>query len=209
MKITTASYHPYQTGVTRTVSPADETGKTPDNTTGSDQTDKAVQPGSEKTGNGQTLTREALQLVEQLKRTDREVRQHEMAHVAAGGRYITSGTNFSYKQGPDGKRYAVAGEVGIDTSPVPGDPRATIQKMRQIKTAALAPAHPSSQDLKVASNATSSLTKALSELLILQAKEQAGARETMATGTPKQASDSYEKVSTLPENNTASFQIAV
>ena len=180
-----------------------------DNHTPSNPAETGEQPGSKTAINGQALTREGLQAVAELKAIDRDVRQHEMAHVAAGGRYITSGANFSYQRGPDGKRYAVAGEVGIDTSPVPGDPRATIQKMRQIKAAALAPAHPSSQDLKVASNATSSLSKALSELMILQAEEQADGNENMTYGGLKKASDSYEKVAALPENDLSSFQIAV
>ncbi|SDT96173.1 putative metalloprotease CJM1_0395 family protein [Desulfobacula phenolica] len=160
-------------------------------------------------GEEQTLTRAEIQLVEELKQTDIEVRQHEMAHIAAGGRYITSGANLTYKRGPDGKEYAVAGEVSIDTSPVPGDPRATIRKMRQIKNAALAPANPSSQDLKVASNATSTASKALSELVTLQAKEQAIANENKAFGSLKKAAQSYEKISRLPEEQRSTFQTAV
>lgn len=161
------------------------------------------------TVNGRELDQKELQLVEELKKVDQEVRRHEMAHIAAGGRYITSGANFSYKKGPDGKNYAVGGEVSIDTSPVPGDPQATIQKMRQVKSAALAPANPSAQDLKVAANATSQVSKALSELMVMQAKEQAESNETQAFGGLKKAADSYEKVNNLPETDTASFEIAV
>ncbi|MBU1342807.1 MAG: SprA-related family protein [Proteobacteria bacterium] len=158
---------------------------------------------------GQALTQPEMRLLEELKQVDTEVRRHEMAHVAAGGRYITSGANFTYQRGPDGKNYAIGGEVGIDTSPVPGDPQATIQKMRQIKSAALAPANPSSQDLKVASKATSAVSKALSDLMILQAKEQATSNETKAFGNLKKAADTYQKVNDLPQDDTASFQIAV
>ncbi len=161
------------------------------------------------TVNGQALDSQAVRLLDQLQQIDREVRRHEMAHVAAGGRYITSGASFTYKKGPDGRNYAVAGEVGIDTSPVPGDPQATLQKMRQVKSAALAPANPSSQDLKVASQATANASKALSDLMILTAKEQAASNETQAFGNMKEAAGSYEKVSSLPETETSSFQIAV
>ena len=157
----------------------------------------------------EALTDQELRVLEKLKQTDREVRQHEMAHVAAGGRYITSGATFTYQRGPDGRNYAVGGEVSIDTAPIPGDPEATLQKMRQIKTAALAPANPSSQDMKVASQATTNASKALSDLMMLQAKEQAAARENTAFGNLKDAADSYQKVNTLPEDDTASFQIAV
>ncbi len=159
--------------------------------------------------NGRELDQNELRQVEALKKIDTEVRQHEMAHVAAGGRYITSGANFSYEKGPDGKNYAVGGEVSIDTAPIPGDPEATIRKMRQVKNAALAPASPSSQDLKVASKATSAASKALSELMMLQAKQQASANENQAFGDMKNATDSYETVGSLPEGETSSFKLAV
>jgi len=86
------------------------------------------------------LTEGELRLVQALKRADTEVRAHEMAHIAAGGQYVTSGARLEYRRGPDGINYAVAGEVSIDTSPVPGDPQATMEKMRRIKAAALGPA---------------------------------------------------------------------
>lgn len=172
--------------------------------------DTRTQADSETTNvNRQELTQAEIQLLEELKQVDTEVRRHEMAHIAAGGRYITSGANFTYKRGPDGKNYAVGGEVSIDTSPVPGDPEATIRKMRQVKTAALAPANPSSQDLKVASKATSTASKALSDLMVLQAKEQANTNKNKAFKNLKSAADSYERVSHLPEEDTPSFQIAV
>ncbi len=155
------------------------------------------------------LTEAELRLLTELKQTDTAVRRHEMAHVASGGQYITSGAQFTYKRGPDGNNYAVGGEVGIDTSPIPGDPQATIQKMRQIKNAALAPANPSAQDLKVASKAASLSSQALSELLVLQAKEQASKNETQVFGNSQEASDSYIKVNNLPEESTSTFQLAV
>ena len=61
-------------------------------------------PGSDK-----FLTPEELKLVTELKQTDTEVRNHEMAHIAAGGSLITSGASFTYKRGPDGNNYAVGG----------------------------------------------------------------------------------------------------
>jgi len=159
--------------------------------------------------NNSQLSQAELQLVEELKKIDTEVRRHEMAHIAAGGQFITSGANFTYKQGPDGKNYVIGGEVGIDTSPVPGDPEATIRKMRQIKNAALAPANPSAQDLKVASKAASESSQALSDLMILQAQEQADSNEKEAFGNVKKAAASYETVNNLPEEDTSTFQIAV
>ncbi len=132
-----------------------------------------------------------------------------MAHVAAGGSLITSGASFTYQRGPDGKSYAVAGEVSIDTSAVPGDPQATLQKMQQVKSSALAPANPSAQDLKVASNATSRAAKASSELTILMAEKQAADKETQAFGSLKQASDSYTRINNLPEKDSSTFKLAV
>ena len=160
-------------------------------------------------GKDQSFTQTEIKLLETLQRIDTKIRQHEMAHIAAGGRYITSGINFTYKRGPDGKNYAVGGEVGIDTSPVPGDPQATINKMNQVKSAALAPADPSPQDIKVAANAMSEASKALSELMISQIKDQAAANEKKAFGNLKKAVDSYEKVGSLPDKEISSFKIAV
>jgi|GEM_PF-3131755 hypothetical protein len=81
------------------------------------------------------------QKVNALKQTDRRVRAHEMAHVAAGGSLVKSGANFNYETGPDGQRYAVGGEVAIDASPG-RSPDETIDKATRIKAAALAPAEP-------------------------------------------------------------------
>jgi len=66
------------------------------------------------------------------------------------------GTAFSFQRGPDGKQYAVGGELNIDTSPVSGNPEATIRKVQQICAAALpfAPTNPSALDRAVAASAT-------------------------------------------------------
>ncbi len=153
------------------------------------------------------LEQHELRLIKELQQTDTEVRRHEMAHVVSGGTYVTSGANFTYQRGPDGKNYAVGGEVTIDTSPVPGDPQATAQKMRQVKAAALAPANPSPQDLKVAAMATSVAAKALSELMMLQAKEQSDTNDTRAYGNLRTAADAYGKVGGLPEAETSTISI--
>lgn len=156
------------------------------------------------------LSPEERRMVETLKQIDTEVRNHEMAHVTAGGAHITSGASFSYKTGPDGKKYAVAGEVSIDTSPVPGDPEATMRKMRQIRQAALAPADPSAQDQRVAANAAAQSLKALSELNLLRAEQLAEQREDQAFGpSAQQAADSYARVNTLPESGTSTVELAV
>lgn len=119
--------------------------------------------------NGESLSVEQLAHLEQLKVTDREVRQHEMAHQIAGGAY-SGGASYEYEVGPDGKRYAVAGEVSIDCGPIKGDPQATIAKMENVIAAALAPADPSTQDRKVAGMARQALLSARLELAQLQSE---------------------------------------
>lgn len=113
------------------------------------------------------------QQVQDLVERDKEVRTHEQAHQSAGGEYASSPT-YQFTQGPDGKRYATGGEVQIDTSVVPGDPEATIAKMQQIRSAALAPAEPSAQDLAVARSAAASEAKARKELMAEQSAKSDG-----------------------------------
>lgn len=115
--------------------------------------------------NAQALSENDLKIVQQLKQRDSEVRAHEMAHLAAAGGIATSGAHFEYQLGPNGVRYAVGGEVNIDTSPVPGNPAATLRKADIIKSAALAPAQPSGQDFQVAAGATAMAARASAELL--------------------------------------------
>ena len=92
------------------------------------------------------------QEIQELRRQDRQVRAHEQAHKSAGGAEAGP-VSYTYTTGPDGKRYAVAGEVPIDVSPVEGDPDATILKMQRVRAAALAPAEPSVADRQVAAKA--------------------------------------------------------
>ncbi len=131
------------------------------------------------------LSDEALEKVEELARRDREVRSHELAHLAAAGPYAQGGIKLKYTQGPDGKRYAVGGEVGIDTSPVPGDPEATLEKARAIRAAAMAPVEPSAQDRRVAVEAARLMAQAQAEL----ARQRNGQDEN-TTGDPDTANTS-------------------
>jgi len=114
---------------------------------------------------------EDQQTIQQLKARDAEVKAHEQAHVSAAGAIAIGGASFTYQTGPDGVRYAVGGEVNIDTSPVNGDPAATLRKADAIRRAALAPANPSSQDQAVAASATSMSGKARVDLVKLTQKE--------------------------------------
>ncbi|NVK55832.1 MAG: hypothetical protein HWE26_09465 [Alteromonadaceae bacterium] len=89
--------------------------------------------------------------IDALKERDQEVRKHERAHANTGGQYAGS-PQYQYQRGPDGQRYAVEGEVSIDIS-TEKTPEQTLNKMQQVRAAALAPAEPSPQDLQVAAEA--------------------------------------------------------
>lgn len=116
------------------------------------------------------LSEEELQLVDELQARDREVRNHERAHQTAGGG-LTGAVSYQYEDGPDGQRYAVGGEVSIDTS-MPEEPRAAIQRAQTIIGAALAPVQPSAQDYRVAAQARAALTVAQAELVAVQRAQQ-------------------------------------
>jgi hypothetical protein len=142
-------------------------GQTVNKATSADDTDRAGnkeqqgEPGRPRTPQ-ELSTEDELELRE-LKARDREVRAHEQAHVAAGGQYVTGGPSYEFERGPDGRQYAVGGEVNISVSPE-RDPEATIKKAQVIRRAALAPADPSSQDRQVASKASAMEREARAEM---------------------------------------------
>jgi hypothetical protein len=105
------------------------------------------------------LDEKQLEQLKQLAARDREVRAHEQAHKAVAGSYAGAIT-YEYEKGPDGNRYAVAGEVAIDTAPE-SSPEATLIKARIIQQAANAPAEPSEQDRAVAAHAAQMEQEAL------------------------------------------------
>lgn len=109
-----------------------------------------------------TLAPEQMKELQELKARDREVRAHEMAHLAAAGGLATSGATFTYQRGPDGASYAIGGEVKIDTSSG-NNPEDTIRRAQIIRAAALAPAEPSGQDRAVAAKAAQMEAEARAE----------------------------------------------
>jgi hypothetical protein len=123
-------------------------------------------------GSKTELTEEQLAQLSKLQSRDLEVRQHEMAHLAASGGLATSGASFTYQKGPDGVSYAIGGEVSIDTSPG-RTPEDTIQRAQSIQRAALAPADPSGQDRAVA---------AAAQQMELQARAQMAAQPAQSGG---------------------------
>lgn len=105
-----------------------------------------------------------------LQQRDRDVRAHELAHITAGGGLITRGASYTYESGPDGQRYAVGGDVGIDVSPG-RTPQETLARAEQVRRAALAPADPSAQDRQVAARADQMAFQAQQELATQGATE--------------------------------------
>lgn len=132
--------------------------------------EKPARPGATGTG-GEPLTKEQESQVRELKKRDAEVKAHEQAHAAVGGSYASAPT-YTYTKGPDGKKYAIGGEVQIDTSPE-RTPDATIRKMDIVVAAALAPADPSAQDRAVARQAQQQRLEAQNQRAEQQAAERA------------------------------------
>jgi len=126
------------------------------------------------------LTDEEKAQVTELQRVDREVRAHEQAHASTDGQHVSGGISYEYQVGPDGKNYAVAGEVHIDSGPA-ATPEATIAKAQQVRAAALAPADPSSADLQVAAKATQMLAEATRELRQQPTEENGTGKEHQGT----------------------------
>jgi len=126
------------------------------------------------------LSPEEKQVLADLKARDQEVRAHEQAHLAAAGPYAKGPPSFEFQTGPDGQPYAVGGEVQIDTSPVAGNPEATVVKAQTIKRAANAPRNPSAQDRQVAAQAAQLEAQARQEI-----KQERAEKQEETSGTDK------------------------
>jgi hypothetical protein len=103
--------------------------------------------------------KEFERVLEKFKRTDAQVRSHEQVHATIG--QTTAPISYNYQQGPDGKMYAVGGNVRFDTS-IPDDPKAAAFKLDQIAKAASAPTDLSGADTMIANQ--SNLNKILLQL---------------------------------------------
>lgn len=123
--------------------------------------------------------------LEKLKQTDREVKAHEQAHMAAAGGIAVSAPQYEYEKGPDGKMYAVGGEVNIKIAEE-ASPEQTVVKAQQVKKAALAPAEPSGQDRSVAQKAEQMIQNAKIE----QKNEKSDPNQTNSINLNKQNSHS-------------------
>ena len=154
-------------------------------------------------------------MLRQLRARDREVRAHEAAHVAAGGSLVRGGPSFTLQRGPDGRSYAVGGEVQLDTSTVANDPEATLRKSDQVRAAALAPAQPSPQDLRVAANANQMAARARIDIAIQRREETQEQNQTSLEGLDEtsgsEASESSDAqlTETSTDNNSSAASVDV
>lgn len=119
---------------------------------------------------------EAQSQIQQLVITEKKVIAHEQAHMSAGGEF-TGSANYSYTVGPDGKRYITGGEVSISTPSV-DNPEEKLRILERVRQAALAPAEPSSQDMSVASSASSQMGKVRAEIAAQNAEKAYGKEKT-------------------------------
>lgn len=147
----------------------------------------------DKTSNITKPNVEETQELSLLQSRDTEVRSHEAAHISAGGSSVTGGASFTYQQGPDGKQYAIGGEVPISI----GGGSSLEEKIASTVSArsgALAPANPSPADLKIAS------TAALMESTFRQELAQENKEEIISKATK-----AYEQYSKPAGNGSENF----
>ena len=147
---------------------------------------------------GKPLSDKEKQELQELKSRDIEVKKHERTHQRVGSPY-TSAPSYEYETGPDGKKYAVAGSVNIDSSDA-DTPEKTAEKMRIIIKAAKAPAQPSSKDLSVAADASRRLNEANAKV---QKEKQEQMKENMESANNK---DSVNEDPAKKENENKNIQ---
>lgn len=144
------------------------------------------------------LSEQEKREIEKLDKRDTEVRTHEQQHKSAGGG-VAGAIHLEYEVGPDGKQYAVGGEVKVDTSKEE-TPEKTIQKAQQIKRAALAPSDPSHQDHSAASKAQRMETEARQELNE-KSRSDAGLSNPTIDSDGKTSSEEPQQADLLPSPN--------
>ena len=141
------------------------------------------------------LSLEEQRMVTELQAADTNVRAHEAAHMAAGGG-LTSPASYTYERGTDNKMYAVAGEVGISTGEG-NTPQESLNKAQTIRRAALAPADPSPQDLKVAAQAASMEMSARAQIM----QEKMAQNSQNSNNSNETSGDAVNSVGNSAENS--------
>ncbi|WP_221060965.1 putative metalloprotease CJM1_0395 family protein [Shewanella algae] len=170
--------------------------------TGEQNTTSAAEPKPDEAQQKQQQNRESREQqalereIDSLMKRDTQVRSHEQAHAAVGGIHAGQPA-FEFEKGPDGKRYAVEGEVQIDVSVVNGDPLATMAKMKQVYAAAMAPVDPSMADIRVAAEAMRKYN---------QAREDAGIQRLAAAPKPELSQNLLGAADPAAEKSAPSFE---
>lgn len=154
------------------------------------------------------LTPEQKAAVSELAARDTAVRAHEAAHQAAAGG-LGGAASFTYATGPDGRRYAVGGEVPVSLRSG-HTPQETIANAQAVRSAALAPADPSAQDLAVAAQATQMEAEARQEAAQTRSDGGDGGRPGAVKRAPggrgpDGAQASHEPASAKPTDSTAAI----
>lgn len=144
-----------------------------------------AEPVEENTPTLEMLSPEEQAMVRDLMARDQEVRSHELAHQTAGAG-MTSGAAYTYQLGPDGKQYAIGGEVQIQIQPG-ATPEETLRRAQQAAAAATAPANPSAADLQVAA-----MAGRMQEQAQLEMASRVAAAEEEALAQAAQAEDTKE-----------------
>lgn len=165
--------------------------------------DSATRRPVRESGEAGQLTSDEQAQIRELQQRDREVRAHEAAHRAAAGG-MASGGSYTYKQGPDGRSYAVAGEVSI-RMPSTNDPKVRLRQAETIRRAALAPADPSPQDRQVAAQASATAAQARGDVQAEQRQQLAENREKAVAGDDEEKT-ATTRYSAAGQRAIASFQ---
>jgi hypothetical protein len=143
---------------------------------------------TQESGATNELSEDEERLVRDLATRDSEVRAHESAHQAAGGGMVGA-ASYTYQQGPDGKMYAIGGEVSVSMK-AGSTPEETIANAKQLAAAAMAAGDPSPQDHAVAASARVMEMKAQQQLAN-EEKEEILGKKTYADEASK--TDSYKQ----------------
>lgn len=102
--------------------------------------------------------------VAELRTADTQVRNHELLHYRTAGSIASGTPEYSYVQGPDGKYYAVAGAVHVQTIST-ADPAKSSRDAATMARAALAPGDASAADLAASRSAMSQAADAYGRTL--------------------------------------------
>jgi len=145
------------------------------------------------------LSLDEQRVIQKLQARDAEVRAHESAHKAAGGS-LAGAASYTYQQGPDGRNYAIGGEVSI-RMPGSGSPETLARNAQQVRRAAMAPANPSGSDAAIAAMATRAEQQARADIRSAQVEEAAQVADGRGAGssaTTPASADATEAASTAP-----------